>query len=120
MNIRPTQMRFMRSYDATEVRGLNVNMNTTNSRHINTNPQQQVSGDNTVQSFGKLLTNALGQVNQLQINATNLQQQAITNPGAVNVHQVMNALAKAEMSLGFLKSVNDKVVSAFKELTNLR
>ncbi len=124
MNISPThlssQMRFMRNYDATEVKGLQVNMKTTDKKHINSHPNQSVNNNDTVQNFGNLLMNFLKSVNNDQIKATNMQQLAITNPEKVNVHQVTAAMTKAEMSIGFLKSVTDKLMSGYRELSNLR
>lgn len=123
MNVNPThlssQMRFMRQYDATETRGLNVNMKATSQRHIPSYPDQS-KDQGAVQSFGNLLMNLFKTVNNDQINATNLQQQAIVNPEKVNIHQVTAAMTKAEMSIGFLKAVTDKMLTGYRELSNLR
>lgn len=120
MNINSaSQMRFMRSYSPTEARGLNVSLKRTNNRHLG-HTQVQPSGDNTVKSFKNLLINVFNNVNQAQVNALNLQKMQITNPEKVNAHQVTIAMTKAETSLEFLKAMNSRIVTGFKELTNLR
>jgi len=118
-NITSSPMRFLRSYDSSEVEGLKVKMKTTNPMHIGEQPQVE-SPDNVTKSFADFLLNAFNKVNQHQLNATHLQQVAITNPEKVNLHSAMNAIAKAEMSLGLMKSVSDRLINAFRELENPR
>jgi len=126
MNINPThlssQMRFMRQFDSSEVRGLQVNMNTTNPMHISDSPQAGATRQNgdAVQSFANLLQSFIGSVNSDQVESTRLQQLAVTNPEKVNIHQVTAAMSKAEMSLGFIKAVSDRVINGFREINNLR
>ena len=49
-----------------------------------------------------------------------MMQQFIVNPNSVEIHDLTNSLAKAEMTFGFVRSVADKVVSAYREISNLR
>jgi flagellar hook-basal body complex protein FliE len=114
----------MRSLDPSEVGGHKVIMKTTNPKHIspeaNAANNANIPATGAVQSFGNLLMSFVKSVNSDQLGATKMQQLAVTNPNRVNIHQVMNALTKAEMSIGFLKSVTDKTISAFRELSSLR
>ena len=116
--------RFMRNLDPTEVSGQKVKMKTTNPKHIspeaNAANAANIPSTGAVQSFGNMLMNFVKSVNTDQLNATKTQQLAITNPERVNIHQVINSLTKAEMSISFLKSVTDKTISAFRELSSLR
>ncbi len=76
--------------------------------------------ENPVESFGSLLKGALGKVNDLQINSDKMMQTMITNPGKVNIHDVTTLMSQAEMALAFSKTVTDRVVNAYREITSLR
>ncbi len=72
------------------------------------------SGD----SFKGALSNAVNEVNDLQIKAG----ESIENfaSGKVeNVHEVMIAMTKAEVSFKFMMETRNKLVSAYKEIMQM-
>jgi flagellar hook-basal body complex protein FliE len=71
-------------------------------------------------SFGQMLFDALGSVNEDQQYANNLSVQAVVNPDSVDAHDVTIAMAKANLSLSITKNVLDRVVQAYKDITTLR
>ncbi len=75
---------------------------------------------NAVESFGDVLNKALGQVNDLQVQSDKMVQTMITNPDKVNIHEVTTMLSQAEMALSMTKAVTDRVISAYRDITNLR
>ena len=44
----------------------------------------------------------------------------VASPEKVDIHQVMIANQKAEISLTFAKTVRDEVMQGYKELLNMR
>ncbi len=99
--------------------GNSVNMLRDTQSHFST----QISGQEKVdatESFANVLQQAFNSVNDSQLKADELVQTMITNPEQVEIHEVTTALSEAEMSLGMMKSVTDRVISAYRDLTNLR
>ncbi|HOJ49245.1 MAG TPA: flagellar hook-basal body complex protein FliE [Spirochaetota bacterium] len=96
-----------------------VNLKINNNKHISDNLYTR-KPDNVVGSFGEALNNAFSNLNDLQINAEQLQVKMVTDPESVNPHEVSIAQTKAELALSFAKSVITRLVDGFKELQNLR
>ncbi len=71
-------------------------------------------------TFGNLLLNALGSVNQDQLTAMDLSQKMITDPQSVNVEDVTIALAEANLSLSMTKAIVDRALAAYREIINVR
>jgi flagellar hook-basal body complex protein FliE len=67
-----------------------------------------------------MLNGAISKTNDLQVDAESLMQQMIVKPESVDIHQVMVATQKAEISLGLTKAVRDGALNAYRELINLR
>lgn len=82
--------------------------------------ENQRENYNVIQSFGDAFKKALGEVNDLQLQSDGLVQKMITEPSKVNIHDVTMLLSQAEMSLAFTKAVTDRVINAYREITNLR
>jgi len=78
------------------------------------------SESNPVESFSDVLKNAFFKVSDLQNKSDSMVQQMITNPGKVNVHDVTALMSQSEMALSFTKAVTDRVINAYREVTNLR
>lgn len=76
--------------------------------------------ETTKKSFDTLLQEAFSAMNQQQVNVTNLQQQVITDPESVDLHDVTIAMAKARSSLNLTKSVIDRLVQGWSEITTTR
>ncbi|MFW6365836.1 MAG: flagellar hook-basal body complex protein FliE [Spirochaetota bacterium] len=100
-------------------KGHNVNMKVDDSLHMDDSAKKPVNDDVTG-SFKGMLLETIGKVNNLQVESNELYQKMIYEPESVDVHQVMVAQQKAEVSLAMTKSVRDGVIQAYKELTNLR
>lgn len=101
--------------------GYIVNMKVTDPRHygspvsVNRTPENGVVSD-----FSALFKSALQTVNDKQVKADNLVVQAATLPDTVDVHDVANALAEADLSLSFTKAIVDRAVRAYQEITTSR
>lgn len=71
-------------------------------------------------SFGKMLNKALDEVNAKETKKDNLIIKAGVEPDSVDVGELMNSIAQAEMSLNMTKAVTDKVINGYKQLINMR
>lgn len=105
--------------DPAQVSGHTFNLARTDPRHfagqLDSFVAQSGSG-----GFGQMLLDSLGQVNAHQQTAEQLAVAAIVDPESVNAHDVTIAEAQANMSLSIAKSVVDKVVQAYREISNVR
>ena len=70
--------------------------------------------------FSNMLFNSLEDVNDLQQSHEELSVQSIINPDSVDPHDVTLAAAKANLSLNITKGVVDRVLQAYREISNLR
>jgi flagellar hook-basal body complex protein FliE len=70
--------------------------------------------------FGTLLAQALEQTNDMQLETTRLSQQMITDPDAVNIHDITIAMAEANLSLSMTKAVFDQAIKAYREIISTR
>ncbi|WP_297204547.1 flagellar hook-basal body complex protein FliE [uncultured Brachyspira sp.] len=96
-------------------------LKTTDPRHYG--PAQQIrrsSGNDLISNFGTMLSDAIDAVNQKQVDRDNIIVQAGIRPDQVDVSDVMNAIAEAELSLSFTKAVVDRAVRAYQEVTTYR
>ena len=71
-------------------------------------------------SFGEYLSEAFSAMNQQQMDVNSLTKQLITDPDSVDIHDVTTAMAKAQMSMTLAKTVVDRVVSGWNEITTTR
>lgn len=69
-------------------------------------------------SFGDLLINKLQEVNQLNLEADQLVQQAVAGED-VNPHTTLIALQKADISFNLLMSVKERIVQAYQEVLRM-
>ncbi|HSV98353.1 MAG TPA: flagellar hook-basal body complex protein FliE [Spirochaetota bacterium] len=96
-----------------------VGLKTTNPLHMDgfqaLKPDDDVAG-----SFADMLKSAVNKLNDLQIDAEDLSQKMIHEPGSVDIHTVMIATQKAELALTFTKAVRDEAIRSYRELMNLR
>ncbi len=73
------------------------------------------SAASTASSFGDMLMNAIGQVNQAQLHANHMRAEfAAGKP--LDVHQVMVASEEASMSLDLAVQVRNKLTDAYTQL----
>ena len=99
----------------------NFVLKTTDPRHYG--EAQKIGRDTSrdlISSFGTMLSEAIESVNQKQVEKDNIIVQAGIRPDQVDVSDVMNAIAEAELSLSFTKAVMDRAVRAYQEITSYR
>jgi len=71
-------------------------------------------------SFENVLLNALDKVSGAQLRASDLQKEAIINPGSVDIHDVTIAQAEASMALGITRNILSRMVQGWRDLINTR
>ena len=72
------------------------------------------------QGFRNSLINSLEEVNGSQMAHEQLSVQAIVNPESVEAHDLTIAAAQANMALSITRNVVDRVIQAYRDITNLR
>lgn len=97
----------------------------TNPAHVGTAPLSDTAarkqdGATQTPTFSERLTSAVSAMNGQQLAVGRLEQQLITDPDSVDVHDVVTAMAKAQMSLSLAKTVVDRLVSGWNELSTTR
>ncbi len=103
-----------------QVSGDMVDIKRTNPLHLNMNGEKAPLNNSEGVSFEEMMLEAIGSVNDDQMNSASLMEQMVTNPDSVDTHDVTIAMAKADMSLNVTKAVIDRAVKAYKEITSLR
>ena len=71
-------------------------------------------------AFGDLLQNSLDQVNSSQLNAERLARDFELGSSGVNLHEVMIAAAKANISFQATVQVRNKLVSAYHDIMSMQ
>lgn len=71
-------------------------------------------------SFESYLVNAVSEMNNQQLDVNRVQEQLITDPDSVDIHDVTTAMAKAQMSLSLAQTVIDRLVSGWSEISTTR
>ena len=71
-------------------------------------------------SFGEYLTEAISAMNRHQIDVDAIGQKVITDPESVDIHDVTVAMAKASQSMTLAKTIIDRLVSGWNEITTTR
>ncbi len=104
----------------TAVKGHVVNMRTANPLHFQEKAGPAREADDVAGSFIDMLKGAIGKVNDLQVQSDELAQKMVYQPESVDIHQVMIAGQKAEISLSFAKAIRDEAIRTYRELMNLR
>ena len=70
--------------------------------------------------FEQYLLDAMSGMNDQQMQVTKLQEQVITDPDSVDIHDVTTAMAKAKMSMTLAQTVIERLVSGWNELSQTR
>lgn len=103
-----------------------LELNRSNPAHIGTKPLSQVvssyvdGSENKKGSFETFLMDAVNRMNSNQVDVAKIQEQVITDPDSVDIHDVATAMAKAQMSLNLAQTVIDRLVSGWTELSQNR
>ena len=78
------------------------------------------NGVSTNGSFKTYLLEAVENMNSQQLNVTALQEQIITDPDSVDIHDVTVSMAKAQMSLNLAQTVIERLVKGWNDLSQNR
>jgi flagellar hook-basal body complex protein FliE len=70
--------------------------------------------------FEDAMLQALDKVSGAQLNASNLQKEAIINPDSVDIHDITIAQAEAGMALGVTRNILSRLVQGWRDLINTR
>jgi len=70
--------------------------------------------------FQNYLVDAISALNEQQIDVNHIQEQVITDPDSVDIHDVTIAMAKAQMSLSLAQTVIERVVQGWNEISTSR
>jgi len=100
-------------------KGNTIQLKKLSDRHMTDNGEA-ASNDDVSTSFRDMFNSSIGKVNDLLVDSDKLKQKMIFEPETVDIHEVMIAGQKAEVSMTFLKSVRDEALKAYRELMNLR
>jgi flagellar hook-basal body complex protein FliE len=125
----------MTIFNAGSVTGNQVSMKVTHPKHFSVNPavpgsigknitdlKEKTGADAVIRSgvFEQSMLQALDKVSGDQQLASNLAQQAITDPESVDIHDITIAQAKADMSLNITRNVLSRLVQGWRDLINTR
>ena len=102
-----------------------------NNAHLGTSPLQDISSPlgktnsaeqkkTKASSFQNYLMEAVESMNAQQNNVSKIQEQLITDPDSVDIHDVTISMAKAQMSLNLAQTVIERLVSGWTELSQNR
>ena len=90
------------------------------SPHVNILSSAEENQRIKEKSFGEYLSDAFKAMNKQQTDVASLERQLLTDPDSVDIHDVTTAMAKARMSLDLAKTVVDRVVTGWTEITTTR
>ena len=103
----------------------------TESAHIGTAPLTDIHSNHKVDilvgaedekktKFQNDLLDAVNSLNEQQVNVNHIQEQVITDPDSVDIHDVTIAMAKAQMSLSLAQTVIERVVQGWNDISTTR
>ncbi len=114
----------MTVFRPSEVSGYSVPMKVNHAKHIKPGDASVIKGGESSKvegkSFAELLRNAFYDVNSIELRKDAMMNQFITEPNSIDIHELTNAMAKAELTIGFVRTVADKVIGAYRDISNLR
>ncbi|WKC57862.1 flagellar hook-basal body complex protein FliE [Borrelia sp. P9F1] len=71
-------------------------------------------------TFKDVFFDAISRVNDSQLDVSRMTERAIVEPDKIDVHDVVIAMAKANMNLSVTKAVVEKGVRAYQDIINIR
>lgn len=90
-----------------------------NSLPISPAPASTTNGSSKSGSFGSSLASAIEQVEQLHTDAQSSAADMMQN-GGQDLHNVMIAVEKADISFQLMMQVRNKIVNAYQEISRLQ
>ncbi|GHV89533.1 hypothetical protein AGMMS50268_00360 [Spirochaetia bacterium] len=125
----------MAVFSAEMVSGDRIPLNLTHPKHMApdrssltgigksiTELEKKIGADSVIPSgtFEETMLQALDRVSGDQQLASSLSQQAITDPGSVDIHDITIAQAKATMSLDTTRTILNRLVQGWRDIINTR
>ena len=80
--------------------------------------QQELKGHQDNESFTKTLTNAVNEVNQLQLEADAATKNLVLGQ-TQDIHGTLIAMEKANVSFQLLMEIRSKIIGAYKEVMRM-
>ncbi|MDR3193078.1 MAG: flagellar hook-basal body complex protein FliE [Treponema sp.] len=120
---------------ANMVSGDRVSMKLTHPKHMDADPArysgigkqvldlEKATGAGMITragTFEEAMLNALDRVSGDQQFASQLNRQAVTEPGSVDIHDITIAQAKASMSLDITRNILSRLVQGWRDIINTR
>jgi flagellar hook-basal body complex protein FliE len=86
------------------------------------NLRDRVGPDSSLRmgTFEDAMLQALDRVSGAQLNASDLQREAIINPESVDIHDITIAQAEASMALSITRNILSRLVQSWRDLINTR
>tara|TARA_B100000614_G_scaffold69890_1_gene62099 strand:- start:686 stop:1015 length:330 start_codon:yes stop_codon:yes gene_type:complete len=109
----------MNLLDPSQVHGNTMEIARTNPNHLPGRYDQLPQAPEST-GFRDALIGSLEEVNGAQMAHEQLSVQAVVDPESVEPHDLTIAAAKANMALGITRNVVDRVIQAYRDITNLR
>lgn len=89
------------------------------SNALNENIQGTPIATNSANSFNKVLNNYINEVNQSQLDAEN-KTKLFASGGNIDVHSVMIASEKANLSMQLTMQMRNKLLQAYQEISRMQ
>lgn len=109
----------MTLFDPVEAAGHQMTLRRTNDNHM-AGRREAIPSPVERTSFGDALFGSLEEVNRHQVSHEELSIQAVLNPESVEAHDLTIAAAQAQTSLSITRNIVDRVIQAYRDITNLR
>ncbi|UER67481.1 flagellar hook-basal body complex protein FliE [Borrelia sp. BU AG58] len=77
-------------------------------------------GKDLPKSFKDVFLDAISRVNDSQLDVSRMTERAIVEPDKIDVHDVVIAMAKANMNLSITKAVVERSIRAYQDIINIR
>ncbi len=106
--------------DGTKAKGDTMSLARSDPRHFLSNGGMGALEEQPAATFEDAMFSAMNGVNADQIDSSKLIETMMTNPDAVDAHDVTIGMAKANMSLSITRTVLSRVVQAWKDVINTR
>lgn len=103
-----------------QVSGDIVHLKRTNPLHLDAAGQTGPVGETKASNnFPTMVLDALNGANAATQKSLSLERQSVIDPRSVNAHDLMIALAEANMAVSLTKAVTDRVLRAYQDIINI-
>ncbi|MDA3950872.1 MAG: flagellar hook-basal body complex protein FliE [Spirochaeta sp.] len=109
----------MNLFETAQAQGNVLQLTRTNQAHY-AGVREPIPQQPQETGFREALVGSLEEVNSQQMSHEQLSIQSIVNPESVDPHDLTIAAAKATTSLSITRNVVDRVIQAYRDITNLR